>query len=420
MSPKIPAVVEPVELAENDSSKHAPKKSREKFRERGEGGLFQRAGSAVWYAQIYRDGKPIRQSTRTENKQEAIAFLQAMQDKVRQGMPTAAELGKFTYADLRALLLGDYRRQGNRSLQTMADGEETIWGLGYLDEFFGFPAKPWPLTKINGRAAAAFRDARRADVRAKAKKAGNEVNEFTGNAVVNRSLALLRRMLQLAHEDDGVNGINLPTVPVIKKFPEPPARDGFITEKQFPILLANVATKFQPLIQFLFDTGVRIGEATQIEWKQIDLATRVVSLKSTQTKNKTSRRVPLSPAMVTYLNAVPSADRHGLVFDADGLRIEWERATKAAGFEGLLVHDLRRSAVREMVRSGVPEKNVMQISGHKTRAVFDRYDIGSEDDIQEAMRLRMLKRNNDTAVAPPQQAITRAARKALPAESHAK
>lgn len=397
-----------------EQSKNAPKKPREKFRERGEGGLFQREGSEIWYAQIYRDGKPIRQSTRTANKQEAIAFLQAMQDKVRQGMPTAAELGKWTYADLRALLLSDYRRQGNRSLQTTAEAEETVWGLTYLDEHFGYPTKPWPLTKINGRAAADFRDKRRADVRAKVKKAGNDVNEFTGNAITNRSLALLRRMLQLAHEDDGVTGINLPTVPVIKKFPEPPARDGFITERQFPILLENVAAKFQSLVQFLFDTGVRIGEAKQIEWKQIDLASRTVSLKSTQTKNKAARRVPLSPAMTAYLNAIPNTSRHGLVFDADGLRAEWERATAAAGFEGLLVHDLRRSAVREMVRSGVPEKNVMQISGHKTRAVFDRYDIGSEDDLAEAMRLRMVKRDRDT-VAPPQRAMTRTTRKALPA-----
>lgn len=412
-------MIPPVESA-IEQSKNAPKKPRDKFRERGEGGLFQREGSDIWYAQIYRDGRPIRQSTRTSNKQEAIAFLQAMQDKVRQNLPTSAELGKFTYADIRALLLSDYRRQNNRSLQTTSDGEETIWGLKYLDEFFGYPAKPWPLTKITGRAAASFRDARRNDVRRKVAKAGNEVGEFTGNAITNRSLALLGRMLQLAHEDDGVGGINLPTVPVIKKFPEPPARDGFITERQFPILLSNVAAKFQPLVQFLFDTGVRIGEAKQIDWKQIDLATRVVSLKSTQTKNKTSRRVPLSPAMVAYLNAVPNADRHGLVFDADGLRTEWERATTAAGLEGLLVHDLRRSAVREMVRSGVPEKNVMQISGHKTRAVFDRYDIGSEDDLAEAMRLRMLKRTNDTAVAPPQQAITRTTRKALPVKSQAK
>jgi hypothetical protein len=90
----------------------------------------------------------------------------------------------------------------------------------------------------------------------------------------------------------------------------------------------------------------------------------------------------------------------GKVFDATNLRKEWHRACVAPGlgtltrvegkpdprYNGLTIHDLRRSAVKNLMKAGVREKVAMAISGHKTREVFDRYHIVDTEHLVEAMR----------------------------------
>lgn len=78
-------------------------------------------------------------------------------------------------------------------------------------------------------------------------------------------------------------------------------------------------------------------------------------------------------------------------------RKAWATACKLAGVEHRLFHDLRRTAVREMLRSGVHESTARKISGHKTASMLQRYNIQSESDIREAMQLR------ETRIATQQQ-----------------
>ncbi|MGC1607680.1 MAG: site-specific integrase [Candidatus Acidiferrum sp.] len=336
-------------------------------RERGEGGLFRMKNSRMWYGQWYKSGKQVRVSLKTDVKEEAKRELRRLMGESERGAAPENETRKLRYGNLRQALLDDYTRRGNKSLQTLADGAETVWGLSALDKFFGYTA-----TNQGSLVAAITVDRIREFVR---KRQG----EKTGNAAINRSLALIRRMFNIARTDGKIQ-----FMPVVRLLKEPPPRKGFVARAQFEHLLSKLPSHLRPLVTFLYYCGVRVGEATQIEWNQVDLHGALIRLEVEQTKTSEARVVPLPDVLIQVLRKVKK--KEGLVFSDTNLREEWAEATKAAEMPGLLVHDLRRSAIRNLIAAGVPEKVAMSISGHKTRAVFDRYHIVSTDDVSNAMK----------------------------------
>jgi len=137
-------------------------------------------------------------------------------------------------------------------------------------------------------------------------------------------------------------------------------------------------------------TGMRLGEILGLCWSNVSFIDGEIRLDPGSTKNDEPRTIPLAGELLEMLKIErqkwPATE---FVFTRDSQRIgsfykTWKSACKRAGLPELLFHDLRRTGVRNLVRAGVPERVAMAISGHKTRAVFERYNIVSGRDLRDA------------------------------------
>ena len=139
-----------------------------------------------------------------------------------------------------------------------------------------------------------------------------------------------------------------------------------------------------------YHLGMRAGEIINLRWDQVDWHHNLIRLEKRQTKGKQARVAPLYGELRAWLDmAYAVRGDCSFIVNYQGERISeykraWNTARVAAGLPNLLVHDLRRTAVRNMVRAGIPEKQAMLISGHKTRSIFERYNITDERDIRIA------------------------------------
>jgi integrase len=347
---------------------------RKTVRQRGSGSILRLPGSLNWYIFYRVNGRQIRESSHSHVKQVALALLWRRLDERDQGLAPAQEVKRLRYEDVRQALLSDYELRGRHMLYRLADGSPRIDGLPHLDKFF------------KGRSAASIgtQDIRQFIL--------SRQKEGAQSGTINRNLALLRRMLNIARKEG-----KLPSVPYFPMLKEGPARTGFLTHEQFNKLYQALPEYVRPLVLLLYWAGCRLGESRKIEWSQVDLTRRQITLQGEQTKSSEPRILPLPDQLVELLKAAPN--KKGRVFYQGEFRRSWMNACCRAGlgtrtktkkgwyeYHGLIVHDLRRSAVRNLREAGVQESVIMRISGHKTRTIFDRYSIVSTEDLQRAMQ----------------------------------
>ena len=319
------------------------------------GRLFRRGKRGIWWTAVYRFGREVRTSTHTIDESLARHQLALRVAEVETAKKlTGGSESRVTFNDLWSLLVDDYAVNRRRSAKSLP------CRLANLAPFF-----------LNRRAV----DITSESIRRYAKA---RLAEKAAPATVNRELAGLRRGFRLAQR----LGI-LTQIPFIELIAENNIRQGFVEPDDFLTLVAALPDYLKDPIRFLYLSGWRSNEMKSLEWRDVGRSTGTITLRRERSKNRDPRILPIIGELREIIERAWSARIVGcpLVFHREGkplgefARRAWKRACSASGMRGLIVHDLRRSAGRNLTQAGVSEGVVMAIMGHKTRSMFARYRI---------------------------------------------
>lgn len=219
------------------------------------------------------------------------------------------------------------------------------------------------------------------------------LREEAAHASINRELSALKRAFNLGARCTPAKVDRVPYIPMLR---ENNVRKGFLEHGEFLALRDALPDYLKGFVTFAYKSGWRLSEITGLEWKQIDLSQGIVTLNPGETKNDAARTIYLDSELKEIFKRLwedrkQSGKLLPWVFlnkagtgQIRDFRSSWNTAFTKAEIDHKLFHDLRRTAVRNMVRAGIPERVAMMISGHKTRSVFDRYNIVSKDDLKAA------------------------------------
>jgi integrase len=340
----------------------------------------------VYWIRYRVDGKEYVETTRSESLKEAERVLNRRQAELGLGVFTAPDVKRTTFADLAQMIRDDYAANKRKS------GSRLDISLAHLERAFG-SARAHTLTA--DRLTAYARDRR--DLGAAPATIRNELN------ALKRAFRLAKRAGKVA------------SIPEFPQLAAANVRQGFFEAADFHAVLAELPEALGPVVEFAYLTGWRKSEILGLTWDRVDFSAGVVRLDVGSTKTGQGRTFPFKvlPALATLLDRQRTTTRTverrtgalvRYVFHRDGARIRdfytaWHAACQRAAVErhgalerivrpallGRVPHDFRRTAVRNLVRAGVPEHIAMKLTGHRTRDIFDRYDIVNEADLSDGV-----------------------------------
>jgi integrase len=354
-------------------------------RTRRDKGLYKQSGSKFWWYAISHRGRLIRQSTGKTDIKKAREVLKAKRDELaaaRGGYTTVSGPGtrRVSVADRLAALLRDYELRGVRSLAQVRAH------LGFPPQSDGAPRR---ILEAFGRERVIEVTEEMVDEYIRQRLAAG-----ARPATINRETQLLAQAIRpflLKHR--------LP-VPPMRKLPEENTREGFLTRAEIESVIKRLPPDLRDFTRWAYFTAWRKGEIASLRWTDVDVEGRTVRLSWRRSKNKKARTMTLAGELAAIIER-RSAARAALVvkkgletdrvfFRKDGSPVQdfkkaWASACKASGVADRLFHDLRRSGIRNMTRAGVSRKVATTISGHRTEAIYARYDIADEEDLKDAV-----------------------------------
>ncbi len=335
---------------------------------RGMGRIFHR-GAVCWIA-YYFNGREIRESCRSRDEADARRLLKKRLKEIHGSRFVGPQEENVTVDDLLDALITHLETKGAKTVDRLKSH------LKPLREYFA-------LTRAVNVTTAAVEQY--IAERLKADKA---------RATVNRETGALKQAFNLARKQ-----ARLTRVPYMPMLREDNARQGFFEHSDFENLVSNLPEPIDDVARFGYLSGWRRGEIVSLTWDAVDRVGREVHLRTS--KNGQGRVLPLDGDLWDLIerrwDARTIEKKDGttklseFVFHRSGepivdFRKPWKEACKKAKTPGRLFHDLRRTAVRNMIRAGVPQSVAMSISGHKTVSMFIRYNITSASDRIDALR----------------------------------
>lgn len=194
------------------------------------------------------------------------------------------------------------------------------------------------------------------------------------------------------------------------------ARDKVLTPEEFNTLLSHAPQHLKGILAMGYYAGMRRGEILNLTWNKVDLRNRVILLEPEDTKDNEARNIPICDELYSILTKetgqmIRRADDDSHVFlfrgkPVKGVKTSLVTACNKAGitygrFEkgGFIFHDLRHCFNTNMRKAGVPESVIMEITGHSTREMFDRYNTVDLEDTRKAVdQLQVFLQNVDQTV----------------------